>query len=867
MNNYKYKVSVIVPVYNIADYLRPCLDSLLDQTIDHELMEVLLINDGSTDNSLDICYEYAQSHFIFKVFSKENEGLSATRNYGLQKAQGKYLIYLDSDDKFSPETIKNVTDFFDIHYDEIDSVTFPIVKYDSQWNRLDWKHYRYNYMKNTGVYDLEEFPFCTQTNINICTKNTNGAVSFSTKPSFRHEDLKYNNDIVERTMKIGFCQEAEYMYLQRSTSITKVLFNPIELWESTLEYYENMFSKYTVVPKYYQVMLLNDMSWKIKENIFWPYHYDKEQFDKAKNRFVKLLRRVDNDLIMKYPWADNFQKMYYIRLKEEGTVTMISESDMIGLYDRCELLYKRGDFEIILKRVTINDNTLKIVGYFKSVFFSYSDDFKIIARVNDREEELPFIDSSASYYKSRDKTEKFISLNYTVEIEERSELSFVVLMDGYEYKTCFWNTDSVIFYKSFTDNYSAGNLNIKQNKNSFTVEPVSDPAASYKRISVKCPAEIRTVREKAMAFEKKKIWLYYDNYTVDYDNGYYQFKNDIGHNDGIERYYVVTNDYDLNKLFTAEEQPHLVRFGSEKHRILYLNAERIFTSFIERESLIPFKMSEFYYIADMCNAQLVYLQHGILHAHLPWYYTPVGVPCDKVIVSSQFEIDNFSANYGWYKTDIIPTGMPRYDHIIRQEMPAKKKVVFAPSWRSYLIGDIEEGNKKRTSFEKVLLNSNYYKNIMSFANNAKLKQYLEDNDIYLELKLHPNFYTTYKELVSFESDRVSIAKNKIDLNEYSMFITDFSSYVFDYAYLSRPIFYFVPDYLEFASGMNRYRKLDLPFEKAFGNMVTTPEAAVEEFIRIAENNFVPDKLFKERMDNFYLPMENCCEKLYQIMSK
>lgn len=75
MENYKYKVSVIVPVYNVENYLRDCLDSLLAQTIDHNQMEVLLINDGSTDSSLDICYEYAQSHFIFKVFTQENAGV------------------------------------------------------------------------------------------------------------------------------------------------------------------------------------------------------------------------------------------------------------------------------------------------------------------------------------------------------------------------------------------------------------------------------------------------------------------------------------------------------------------------------------------------------------------------------------------------------------------------------------------------------------------------------------------------------------------------------------------------------------------------------------------------------------------------
>ena len=75
---FKYRMSVIVPVYNCEDYLASCLDSLLRQTISKDELEVLLIDDGSKDGSLGICKEYAEKHDIFKVFSLENGGVSAT---------------------------------------------------------------------------------------------------------------------------------------------------------------------------------------------------------------------------------------------------------------------------------------------------------------------------------------------------------------------------------------------------------------------------------------------------------------------------------------------------------------------------------------------------------------------------------------------------------------------------------------------------------------------------------------------------------------------------------------------------------------------------------------------------------------------
>lgn len=88
---FKYRMSVIVPVYNCEDYLASCLDSLLRQTINKDELEVLLIDDGSKDGSLGICKEYAEKHDIFKVFSLENGGVSATRNFGIEHAQGQYI--------------------------------------------------------------------------------------------------------------------------------------------------------------------------------------------------------------------------------------------------------------------------------------------------------------------------------------------------------------------------------------------------------------------------------------------------------------------------------------------------------------------------------------------------------------------------------------------------------------------------------------------------------------------------------------------------------------------------------------------------------------------------------------------------------
>ena len=90
------KISVIVPVYNVEQYLPRCIESILAQTYND--FELLLINDGSSDNSGNICDEYAKNNSRVRVFHKENGGVSSARNMGLDNAQGEYVVFVDSDD-------------------------------------------------------------------------------------------------------------------------------------------------------------------------------------------------------------------------------------------------------------------------------------------------------------------------------------------------------------------------------------------------------------------------------------------------------------------------------------------------------------------------------------------------------------------------------------------------------------------------------------------------------------------------------------------------------------------------------------------------------------------------------------------------
>ena len=102
----KYLVSIIVPMYNSEKYIVRCIDSLLEQS--YENIEIIVVDDGSSDNSVEIIKKYNDNRI--NIYQKRNEGVSATRNLGIEKSNGDFLLFVDSDDYVSKDIVKVMLD-------------------------------------------------------------------------------------------------------------------------------------------------------------------------------------------------------------------------------------------------------------------------------------------------------------------------------------------------------------------------------------------------------------------------------------------------------------------------------------------------------------------------------------------------------------------------------------------------------------------------------------------------------------------------------------------------------------------------------------------------------------------------------------
>ncbi len=427
MSDYPYRASVVVPVYNVEKYLAGCIDSLLNQTIAFSELQVLLINDGSKDGSEAICKDYADKYENIFLYSKENEGLSKTRNFGRSKAEGKYIFYLDSDDTLAPDTVKSVCDFFDTVYDEVDLVTYKIIQYYN--GRPIIVHYRYMTLIKSGVYDLNEPDnrFIAQTNINICVKNTGGNnISFDTTPNFRHEDEKYCCDILCRKMKIGYCADGEYIYNRNNVdSIVSSQFSPENIFETSMQFYEELFSSYKGrVAPYFQGIVFNDFRWTLTDGKFLPTHLDGEEWEKANRRIDYLLSRMDADAILLHPSVSASDMFYW--LKRRGGCTVVNTADSLGICCEGRVIYNEKKI-----KVQKTEDADKVTLTLKSPVFNYLKKSQIEIKKDGKPIDFTFNEKHTD--KASCEPGSFYP-SFSVNTAEAAASKFTVSINSIEYK-------------------------------------------------------------------------------------------------------------------------------------------------------------------------------------------------------------------------------------------------------------------------------------------------------------------------------------------------------------------------------------------------------------------------------------------------
>lgn len=210
------KLSIVVPVYNVEKYIAKCLNSLLDQNLDANEYEIIVINDGTKDSSVEIVQEIASKNPNIIIFNKENGGISSARNKGIELAKGDYTMFIDSDDYIEPMVLKSLVD-------------------ECERSNLDILSFNYKTVNENGdfvkFFKIKNLPHGIISGTNFMISNGFAAMvwcylfrtqflkdnNLTLKP-YRHEDEEFIPRALILCERIKFLDLPIYYYLQHTDS-------------------------------------------------------------------------------------------------------------------------------------------------------------------------------------------------------------------------------------------------------------------------------------------------------------------------------------------------------------------------------------------------------------------------------------------------------------------------------------------------------------------------------------------------------------------------------------------------------------------------------------------------------------------------
>ncbi|MFW6026721.1 MAG: glycosyltransferase family 2 protein [Candidatus Woesearchaeota archaeon] len=311
------KVSVIIPVFNLEEYLSEGVQSIIDQTLQN--IEIIIVNDGSTDNTLEIAKTFSEKdNRITLINLKKNQGQSAARNTGLRITKGKYIYFFDGDDILKKDALEkcyNTAEKYDLDIVNFDADTFY---HQNSKNQFSPNYNRNNMIPDKVFSDDEYFDFLVTNNIlkvsvplNLIKKKIILKNKLSFKKGIIHEDDLFTTKLYILASRIKHLNCKYYLRRIRpnSTMTTakseKNVYSYMQVVENLYEFYLNKYRKKTLERRIQS--LLNSIIY-----LTISLNKDKKYFKKIKTR---ILKRIPKILNLKMRIKLQLPKLFFLYLK------------------------------------------------------------------------------------------------------------------------------------------------------------------------------------------------------------------------------------------------------------------------------------------------------------------------------------------------------------------------------------------------------------------------------------------------------------------------------------------------------------------------------------------------------------------------
>ncbi|BDZ51550.1 hypothetical protein GCM10025867_37910 [Frondihabitans sucicola] len=818
MTEKPFTVAAVIATYNVARYLPDFLASLQRQTIGIEHVQLVFVDDGSTDDGLSILRAWAsgrEAHVT--IITQENQWVAAARNAGLPSVDADWVTFADPDDVLDDRYFDEVVKFIELHGGgDIALLAAHQMRLTDDGALTDTHPLRAKFGKKSRIVDLELEPVI-QMSVNSAffrvdaIRSAGVAFDGRVRPVF--EDAHFIGRYLLQTggHVLGLMSSAKYHYRIRSdgSSLMQTYFNRPEKYTSVPRYGHldllRLAQSKGGVPRWLENLVLYDLFWYFKDErgIFSPTAAAPEEvFDEFHELVGEVASILSADSIYAFSvmWVEEAIKLALtVGYRDPSYRSETASLDRVDETHQLVALsyWFTGD---------LPDELFTVDGRPVEPEYETIQDFVFFGRALVRQRHV--------WLRRGEATSVTVDgRRLPIDIEQR-----LVPLEVLTFRQLrpFILTQR----EGGLERFEAGDQSIGQ------------------RLRLKAEARLRLAREALRPdnrFDRKLEWALRSKKTRErFADAWVFMDRDTDANDNAEHLYrhVSKTHPEINSWFVLErtsrdwnrlqaEGFRLVEYGSFDWYLLLFHAEHLASSHIDQYVVDPFREDRY----GKRRFKFTFLQHGVTNYDISrWVNTK---PVELFVTVTPQERDTIAGTgqYVFSDREVLLTGFPRHDALLRKRAASSERdlIVVMPTWRKKLAGEQAAGSNERAK-NPMFMTSEFASNYQALLRSSKLQGLAARSGKRLAFMPHPNIRPY---LADFDLpphvDILDFATNNVQdvLARAAGFVTDYSSLAFDAAFLDVPVIYFQFDSESFFDGTHVGRRGTFDYARdGFGPVAT-----------------------------------------------
>jgi len=832
--------SIVAAVYNVSLYLDAFFKSIVNQTIDFEkYIEIILVDDGSTDDSAEIIAEWVKKYpFSIRYLKQNNAGQAQARNNGLRYAKNEWLTFVDPDDFLSLnyfEAIDKCLKQSLIEGRQLKMVSANMIFFMENRNTFSDTHalkFRFangdHHLQSDNLGKYIQLSASTAVFKRVRVLSENLFFNPLIRPAFEDGHFVNRYLLGLDNDHIAFISEPVYYYRKREngTSTIDTAWEKPGRFDAQLRLgYQSLINeslkRYGVVKPYIQRTIFYDLAWHFKRFINNEGKLSHLSED-ARANYEKLLREIMQHI--------SYETMLSFEL---AGLWFFQKFGLIAYYKNTEPRFN----------ITYIDAADEFRDLVKVRYFTRSEHSKEVITF-DTKTAIPVFDKTHRHTLFGDTFlfERILWLKpgdtQTLSIQVENKLDTRISLKGKQHK---------------------GTVGIADIYSNFRVKPIASETVAEEHIALR-----KQATDKKNQYRYANCWLFMDRNSFADDNAEHLYRY-VQNNHSQHNIFFVLDESSSDWERLKSEGFKLIPFGTDEHKIALLNAAHLISSHADHYVFGGLPKAAF---GDILKYKFTFLQHGVIKDDLSGWLNNKDIQC--FVTTSKREYDSIchGDSYKFSEKEVVLTGLPRHDRLRATSRDARPSILIMPTWRHDLVGKASDDGFERIK-QTGFIESQYATEWKSFLCSERLRQIAEKHELDVVFP-HANVQPYLSEFEIPDYIKIGTHNPKISMQQYfancEILVTDYSSVAFEVAALDRKVVYFQFDHETFFNGSHTYTKGYYTYElDGFGPVCKSLDDSLSALNEAAENSH-DDHLYKQRRDDTFAFHDTLsCERVYKAI--